>query len=249
MIFTLAGYELRRMFFSPLAWAILAVVIGIAGYMFLKNLDYYLLMQGRFMGAESGVGVTEAVVAPLLGNTSVVLLLVTPIISMRLMSDERRNKTLSLLLSAPLSMTEIVLGKYLGLVLFLWLIVAVIALFALSLLLGGSLDYGMFAAGLLGLSLLLAGYAAVGVFMSTLTQYQIVAAVGTFGILLLFWILDWAGEGLGGTSLLSYMSLLNHYEPFLRGVISTQDLVYHAVFITTFLVFSIRRLDMDRLGG
>jgi ABC-2 type transport system permease protein len=84
--------------------------------------------------------------------------------------------------------------------------------------------------------------------MSTLTQHQTVAAVATFGALLLFWILDWAGEGVGG-GVLAYLSLLNHYEPFLRGVFDTRDAVYHLLFITVFLALSVRRLDMDRLGG
>lgn len=248
MILTLARYELRRLFLSPLAWTILVVVQLILAFMFLSNLEYYHLVQARLTGMSGGEGVTEIVVAPLLGSTAVVLLLVTPLISMRLVSEERRNKTLSLLLSAPLSMTEIILGKYLGLTLFLWLVLGMVALMPLSLLAGGNLDWGLYAAGLIGLALLLAGFAAVGLFMSTLTQHQTVAAVSTFGVLLIFWILDWAGQGAGG-GVFAYLSLLNHYEPFLRGQVDTSDLAYHALFIATFLVFSVRRLDMDRLGG
>ena len=249
MILTIAGAELRRLFLSPLAWTILAIVQLILGFMFLSHLEYFFLMQSQLLAGNSGQGVTAIVVAPLLRNAAVVLLLVAPLISMRLISEERRNKTISLLFSAPISMTEIVLGKYLGLVAFLWLILFTIALMPLSLLAGGNLDLGMFAAGLLGLALLLAGFAAVGLFMSTLTQHQTVAAVSTFGVLLLFWILDWAGEGLGGESVLAYLSLLNHYEPFLRGMVDTRDAVYHLLFIVTFLALSVRRLDMDRLGG
>jgi len=248
MILTLARHELRRLFLSPLAWTILAVVQLIMAWMFLSHLDYYLAVQSRLMGMEGEHGVTASVVAPLFGNSAVVLLLVVPLISMRLFTEERRNKTLALLFSAPLSMTEIVLGKYLGLLSFLWLQLLLILLMPLSLLAGGGLDFGLLAAGVLGLALLLAGFAAVGLFMSTLTQHQTVAAVATFGALLLFWILDWAGEGVGG-GVLAYLSLLNHYEPFLRGVFDTRDAVYHLLFITVFLAFSVRRLDMDRLGG
>jgi ABC-2 type transport system permease protein len=249
MILSIAGAELRRLFLSPLAWTILAVVQLILAFMFLSHVEYYFLMQSQLLAGGTGQGVTAVVVAPLLGNAAIVLLLVAPLMSMRLISEERRNKTLSLLYSAPISMTEIVLGKYLGLVTFLWLILVTVALMPLSLLAGGHLDFGMFGAGLLGLALLLAGFAAVGLFMSTLTQHQTVAAVSTFGVLLLFWILDWAGEGLGGASVLAYLSLLNHYEPFLRGVFDTRDAVYHLLFIVTFLTLSVRRLDMDRLGG
>jgi len=248
MFLTLARHELRRLFLSPLAWTILAVVQFILAFMFLSHLEYFSRIQSQLMGMEGEHGVTELVVAPLLGNAAIILLLVVPLISMRLVTEERRNRTLPLLFSAPLSMTEIVLGKYLGLVSFLGLQILLIALMPLSLLTGGGLDFGLFASALLGLTLLLAGFAAVGLFMSTLTQHQTIAAVATFGVLLVFWILDWSGEGAGG-GVLAYLSLLNHYEPFLKGVFDTRDAVFHLVFITLFLALSVRRLDMDRMGG
>lgn len=249
MILTIATHELRRMFLSPLAWSILAVVQLILAFLFLGHIEYFQQVQAQLLGMDNPPGLTEIVVAPLLGNAAIVLLLVVPLVSMRLVSEERRNKTLCLLFSAPISMTEIVLGKYLGLVAFLYIQLALIALMPLALLLGGNLDFGVLAAGLLGLMLLLAGFAAVGLFMSTLTQHQTVAAVATFGMLLLFWILDWAGEGLAGAGVLGQLSLLNHYEPFLKGVFDTTDLAYHLLFAATFLTFAVRRLDMDRLGG
>ena len=99
---------------------------------------------------------------------------------------------------------------------------------------------------MVGLAFLLGSFAAVGLFMSTLTQYPAVAASSTFGVLLLFWLLDWSGDE---TSLLAYLSLLNHYEPFLRGVFDSTDAAYYLLVIVMFLVLSIRRLDAERLGG
>ena len=249
MILTIAGAELRRLFLSPLAWTILAVMQLILAIVFFGYLQEFMQMQSQQLGAGAGQGVTAQVVAQFLGFVAVLLLLVSPLISMRLFSEELRNKTLSLLVSAPISMTHIVLGKYLGLVVFLWIILGMAALMPLSLLAGGHLDFGMFGAGLLGLTLLLAGFAAVGLFISTLTQYQTVAAVSTFGALLLFLLLELAGDTMGGTRVLAYLSLLNHYEPFLRGVFDTRDAVYHLLFIVTFLTLSVRRLDMSRVGG
>ncbi len=249
MILSIARNELRRMFLSPLAWTILAVVLLILAFMFLSNLQYFAMVQSRLLSMGGNQGLTAIVVAPLLGNAAVVLLLVVPLVSMRLVADERRNKTLGLLFTAPVSMTEIVLGKYLSLVAFLWLILALVALMPLSLLVGGTLDFGMFAAGLLGLALLIAGFAAIGLFMSSLTQHQTVAAVSTFGVLLFFWILDWAGQGSGASGILGYLSLLNHYEPFLEGIFDTSDAAYLVLFILTFLTLTVRRLDMDRLGA
>ncbi len=250
MIFTIAARELRALFLSPLAWTILAVIQVILAYLFLSHVDDYMAWKSRLMQFESPVGVTEFIVAQLFGNASIILLLIVPLITMRLVSEERRNRTLALLYSAPISMTEIVLGKYLGIMLFLFVVLGLMALMPLALLAGGSLDFGILAAGLLGLALLLGCFAAVGLFMSTLTQYPTVAAIATFGALLLSWLLNWGRESDSATgNTLAYLSLLNHYEPFLRGVFDTADAAFYVLVIVTFLVLSIRRLDADRLGG
>lgn len=248
MIFTIARHELRRLFLSPLAWVILAVVQFILAWMFLQYIESFIAMRTQLLGMNSEYGVTEVVAAQVFGTAAFVMLLVVPLIGMRLVTEERRNKTLPLLFSAPLSMTEIVLGKFLGLYTFLLIQLALTALMPLSLLAGGGLDFGLLGAGLFGLALLYGGFAAVGLFMSTLTQHQTIAAIGTFGILLTFWLLDWARAGTGG-GVLPYLSLLNHTEPFLKGVFDTRDVVYHLLFIVSFLALSVRRLDMDRLGG
>lgn len=246
MIFTIAMRELKTLFLSPLAWAILAVVQVVLAFMFLAHIEEYLLLQPQLLAIDNAPGVTELVVGRLFGGAAIVLLLAVPLLTMRLISEERRNRTLSLLFSAPISMTEIVVGKFLGSVSFLALLLLLIALMPLSLLTTASLDLGILLSGLLGLGLLVAGFVAVGLFMSTLTQYPAVAAISTFGVLLLFWLLDWSGED---GSWLAYLSLLNHYEPFLRGVFDSADAVFHILFIATFLMFSVRRLDADRLGG
>ncbi len=250
MIFTIAARELKGLFLSPLAWVILAVVQVILAFLFLSHIEEYLLLQPQLLAMDAAPGVTELVVGRLFGSAAIVLLLVVPLLTMRLISEERRGRTLSLLFSAPISMTEIVLGKYLGVVAFLFLLLALIALMPLSLLGSASLDLGMFVSGLLGLGLLLAGFVAVGLFMSTLTQYPAVASISTFGVLLLFWLLDWSGQGISEDgNWLAYLSLLNHYEPFLRGVFDSADAIYHILFIATFVILSVRRLDADRLGG
>ena len=249
MIFTIGLRELKSLFLSPLAWSILAVVQLILAYLFLGRIEIIQMYQAQLMAMDGAPGVTEIILPDLLGNAAIILLLVVPLLTMRLVAEERRNRTLSLLFSSPLSMTEIVLGKYLGILLFLLVLLVLIALMPLSLLAGARLDFGLLAASFLGLALLLAGFAAVGLFMSTLTQYTTVAAISTFGALLLFWILDWSGHGFAGGNWLAYLSLFNHYKPFLDGIFDSADAVYHVLLITTFLVLSIHRLDADRLGG
>ncbi len=249
MIFTIAGRELRSLFLSPLAWSILAVVQLILAYVFLVQLELFLQWQPRLANIEGAPGMTDIVVAPLFRTAAIILLLVVPLLTMRLVSEEKRNRTLVLLLSAPVSMTEIILGKFIGLMIFLLCLLGLIALMPLSLLAGGTLDFGLFAAALLGLALVLSSFAAAGLFMSTLTEQPTVAAVSTFGLLLLLWILDWAGGTAepGATLVFSYLSLLTHYDALLKGVFDTQDIVYYLLFSGVFLALSIRRLDAERL--
>ncbi len=246
MAFTIAGRELRSLFLSPLAWVILGVVQLILALLFLALLDQYINdIQPRFAGFEQMPGVTDFVVTGLFQNAGVILLMVIPLLTMRLISEERRNRTLSLLFSAPVSMTEIVLGKYLGVLAFLLIMVGMIALMPLSLLAGGGLDFGKLAACVLGLSLLVAGFAALGLFMSTLSNQPTVAAISTFGALLLLWIINWSRSGAGGV--LEYVSMLHHYGSLLSGLVSTEDLLYFILFILAFIVLSIHSLDNDRL--
>jgi len=176
--------------------------------------------------------------------------MVVPLLTMRFISEERRNRSIALLFSAPVSMTEIILGKYLGLLGFLLLATLLISLMPLALLLGGPLDMGLLLAMILALFLLLASFAAIGLFLSTLTIQPTIAAISTFGALLLLWIIDWAGEQVNESvtsGLLEYLSILRHFESLSRGLFSSADVIYFLLFITVFLVLGIRRLDADRL--
>lgn len=242
MIWTIATRELRNLFLSPLAWTLLGITQVIFGLIFMAQI-------ATFSGNEvEGSGITAAVALPLFGWASILLLFVIPLLTMRLVAEERRNNTLTLLFSAPLSMTEIVLGKYLGVVLYLLILCGLILLMPLSLLFGGNLDTGLLFAAMLGLVLLLASFSAIGLFMSTLTRSPTLAAMGSFGALFLLWMFAMSAD-MFGDNLLSYLSIINHYVPFLEGLINTRDVIYYLVVAIMFLVLSIRRLNMDRLGA
>jgi len=248
MIFTIAARELRSLFLSPLAWSILAVTLFILAYLFLSQIEAYINLQPRLAALEGAPGVADIVVAPLFADAAVVLLLITPLVTMRVLSEERRNRTLTLLFSAPLSMTEIVVGKYLGVLSFFLILLALLALMPLSLLAGTELDMGKLAAGMLGLVLVIAAFTAIGVYMSSLTEQPTVAAVTTFGLLLLLWIIDWAGnKQMDDNGALAHLSMLRHYEPLLKGLFSSADVAYYLLLIVLFIGFSIRRLDATRL--
>jgi ABC-2 type transport system permease protein len=166
---------------------------------------------------------------------------------MRLISEERRNGSIALLLSSPISMTEIVLGKFTGIVLFMLIFITMISLMPLSLLMGTELDLGKLAAGMFALMLLLSAFSAAGLYLSSLTSNPVVAAISSFGLLLLLWIIN---INTGDTSnTLSQLSLLNHFAPMLRGLINTADVAYFILFIATFLLLTIRQMDSQRLQG
>ncbi len=248
MIFTLAARELRSMFLSPMAWVILAVISGLCAYFFLLYIELYLQLQPRLAAAPNAPGITDVIVVPLFSTTATVLLLVTPLLTMRLISEERRSQTLSLLMSAPISMTEIILGKFLGVFAFVLLMLVPVAVMPLSLLAGGEIDMGLWASGLLGQVLLLASFCSIGLYVSTLTAQPTVAAVATFGLLLLLWVLNLAGSTSNeGSGVLNYLSLLSHYQPLLKGIFSSTDIIYYLLLISSCLVLSVRRLDADRL--
>lgn len=248
MISTIALRELRNMFLSPLAWTILAVIQLILAWTFLKQIDLFFSIQDKLTTMVNAPGVADIVVAPILEIASIILLMVSPLLTMRLISEERRNGTLSLLLSAPLSTTEIVLGKFFGIVLFYIIFLLMISLMPLSLLAGTDLDLGKLAAGLLGLFLLLISFAAAGLFLSSITTNPVVAAVSTFGLLLLLWILDRGTASPNGTeSIFNYLSLTTHITPMLNGMIASVDLIYFALFTLMFLLLTIRQMDSQRI--
>jgi len=248
MIFTLARLDLKRLFLSPLAWSALVAVQLILALLFLINLEGFLEAQSDLAAMQSPDGVTALVAGPLIGNAALVLLFVTPLFAMRLIAEERRNRTLPLLLSAPVTLTALILGRFLGLALFLWLMVVLTALMpaALVVLAGaGTLDYGLFAAQLLGLGLITAAYSATGLFVSTLTRHPATAAAGTLGALLALWLIAESGGG----AVTEWLSLAGHLAPFLRGIVDTRDLAWFGILIALMLGLAAFRLDQERAGS
>lgn len=251
MVKLIAIRELKSLFLSPLSWAMLAVSQIILCYQFLSQLDAYMQFQAKLSVLEESPGITDLVIAPLLGGAAIILLLIVPLLTMRLISEEQKNQTLPLLFSAPISMTQIMLGKYFAILGFLTILILMIALMPLSLLLGTAIDLGQVFSSLLGLFMVVASFAAAGLYMSTLTRQPAIAAVSSFGLLLFLWIINWAGNSndahIYGENVLSWFSLLTHFEPLLKGVFSSADIIYYLLFICLFLVLGIRRLERLRL--
>jgi len=247
MILHIAGRELRSLFLSPLAWSLLAVAQFILAWSFLVQIEGFQTVQPRLAGMEGAPGLTDLVATPLFGTAAGIMLLLIPLLTIRLISEEYRSGSFALLLSSPVSMTQIVLGKYLGLLGLLGIMLLLTAAMPLSLLLGGSLDLGKLAAGLLGLTLLLSAVTAIGLFVSTLTPQPAVAAIGTYGLVLFLWLINTAAGADGkGSELFAWLSLTSHFERLASGLVRSSDLAYYLLLIATFLILAIYRLDSRR---
>ena len=247
MIGVLAGKELRRLFASPLAWVILACLQVLFAFFFLLGLQAFFETQAQMSMMQGGPapGFTSYVVEPPFGVARILLLMVIPLLSMRLISEERRNQTLTFLMSSPLSITQIVIGKFLALTAFLGVAVALLTVMSLSLYIAGRLDHGLLIGNVLGLLLLCGSFAAVGLYLSALTAQPIIAVVATYAVLLVLWLVD-AGAT-DPASPLHALSMIKHYDAFSHGIVAVNDVVYYLVVIVLFLLLSIRRLDGDRL--
>ena len=244
-IILIASNELRRMFKSPLAWIILATV------QFLVAIFFYLLLSQYMQPATAGTGLTEVVVSGMYQISGVVILMVSPLLTMRLITEDRRLGTIKLLYSSPVSITQLVLGKYVGISVFYSIILLMITLMPASLLFGTQLDLGQIASGLIGLFLLTSSFAAIGLFISSITKQASTAAISTFGVLFLLWIINIAGANSSEATaaVFSYLSLLKHYNNLLNGVFNSTDVLFYVLISSFFILLSIWRLDAERTHG
>ncbi|PKO53476.1 MAG: ABC transporter permease [Betaproteobacteria bacterium HGW-Betaproteobacteria-2] len=248
MIFNIVRKELKSLFSSPMGWVILALLQFVFGTFFLIGVDQYFQTMSGAMRPEQRIGITAFVGQNVFGIASFVMLFAVPLLSMRLISEERRQQTLTFLFSAPLSITEIVIGKFLGLVGFLSIVIVFMAAMVSSMNLWTNVDFGYILSNVLGLWLLVASFSALGIYVSSLTHQPVVAGIITFVALFALLILDHFLAG-DPTSTMAYLSLMRHFEPFSRGLMDTKDFAYFILFIITFLTLTIRRLDADRLRG
>lgn len=240
----IAAHETRRIFVSPLAWAVLGVSQLIFGYIFAGAVIQYVRNSEV---SDQSVGVSDYVGSGLYGSATIILLLILPLMTMRLFSEERKSGTLTLLFSAPVTLIEIVLGKFLGVMVFVSAMLGLLAVMPASLLPVVSLDLGRLAAGLLGMFLLTMSFAACGLFISSLTREPTIAAVGTFAALLLIWLLKMPGSFDSPLApLFDYLSLISHYQDLITGLFNSSDVVYYLLFTALFLWLTVIRLDMER---
>ncbi|MFZ2053261.1 MAG: ABC transporter permease subunit [Candidatus Aminicenantales bacterium] len=234
-IWSIAKKEIKTYFSSPIAYVVIAVFLVLTGFFFYSALWWFnsqaiQMAQNPYYAQQ--MNINQMVYTPLFHNMSIILLLMLPLLTMRLFSEEMKSGTDELLYTSPLSVSQIVLGKYLAALVVLAAMLGLSASLSVFTFAFGNPELPQILNGYLGLFLMGSAFIAAGVFFSSLTKNQIVSAILTFGALLLFWILNWAAYSASGMwkGVLNYLSIFQHFDDMTRGILDTKDLVYYLSF-------------------
>lgn len=250
MILTIARREFKNLFLSPLAWCILAAMHLVQGLIFYRLLQTYQLNPPQIDSTHDiASGVTYHIASLFLGSISYSAMLTIPVLTMSLICGEHRRNSWPLLASAPISYYQIILGKYLGLQFFLWLLLCSLVIMPLSLFTSVPMDTGILATSFIGVLLTLAAYSALGILMSALTKSSATAAFSTLAVLLLLWVTEMlAASGVAWLdSAITYLSIFQHLSPMLRGLLDTRDVTYFLILIVGFLGLATQQLHARRV--
>lgn len=252
-ICTIMMRDFKSYFTSPLAYSLIAGFLTLMGFIFFFTLDHFNTQQFQQaqmgMGGAQGVSIHDGIITPFFGNMNVILLLFVPLITMRLFAEEKKLHTIELLLTSPITLTQLVLGKFFSACLFIIVLLLVTFIYPIILIVTGNPDLGPIFTNFLGTFLLVSCYIALGVFFSSVTDNQIIAGASTFAACLFLWLVSWAAQSAGATwgDVLDYISISRHFfMSFSRGIISTTGLVYYLSFISFFLFLTQRVLDSYR---
>jgi ABC-2 type transport system permease protein len=235
-IWAVCKKEIKTYFTSPIAYVAITVFLVLVGF-FYYSLIWWFNTQSLQMARNpyylQQLNINQMVFSPLFHNISIILLLMIPLITMRLFSEEKKIKTDELLYTSPLSINQIILGKYFASLFVLLVMLLLVGILTLFTFIYGNPELQPILTGNLGLFLVGAAFMAVGIFFSSLTENQIVAAVLTFGALLLFWVLNWASSSAGSMwkDVLNYVSFFQHFDDMTKGILDTRDIVYYLSFI------------------
>jgi ABC-2 type transport system permease protein len=250
----IAGKELRGYFASPIAYIALGFFALIFGYFFYVPVIYFNRQSMQMaMGAGASMNMNTMLITPVFVNSTVVMLFLLPAITMRTYSEEKRSGTIELLLTSPITDTQIILGKFLG-AMALYASMLALTLVHMAILFwfaDPNPEWKPIASTYLGLLLMGGCFIAVGLLISSLTKNQIVAGIVTFAVFLMLWVINWIGTFVGPTaqSVLNHLSITDHFDDFSRGVIDTKHLVYYVSFIALGLFLTAKSVDSERWRG
>ena len=248
----IAGKELRGYFASPIAYVLLGFFALVYGWFFYVPLAFF---NRQSMQMQAGMGgamnINQMMIAGVFTNTTVLILFIMPMITMRTYAEEKRAGTIELLLTSPLSDLQIILGKFLGAMGMYAAMLALTLLHMGLLFLYGNPAWKPVVTGYLGLLLMGGCFISIGLLISSLTKNQITAGMVTFAVFLMLWVINWIGSFVGPTAqaVLSHLSITDHFDDFARGVIDTKHLVYYTSFIAFGLFLTAKAVDSERWRG
>lgn len=244
--------ELRSYFVSPVVYVVGAVfllIFGVLSYLAVVNAGTQAVRMMQIQGAAAQLNLNDLVFRPTFYSAAIVILLVLPILTMRLFAEERKLRTFELLMTSPIRLNEVVIGKFLGAYLIFLGMLALTGIVPLILSVYSSFDWRPVLTGYLGLALMGALFLATGLFASALTENQIVAAFLSFGLLILVWLLGALGSVLGDNPIgntISYLSFIEHYDRLVRGLVDTKDLIYYVSGMVLMLFLAHRVVESQR---
>jgi len=251
----IARREIESYFVSPIAYAVMAVFTFVSGLFFSNMLVHYVRQAAladsqiqRLGRSDYQLDVPTVVLAQFFQNEAFLLMLAVPLLTMGLMTDERRKGTLELLMTSPVRASEIVAGKFLGaLALLALMLVPMLPMFAFMGA-GGHWEAGVIASGLLGLLMLGGAQIALGLFVSSLCENVLVSAIGTYGLVVTLQFIDTGGADPGSVwvRLLGSVSFYARHLESTRGVVSVPDLVYFASCIVMALFLAQHAIEASR---
>jgi ABC-2 type transport system permease protein len=252
-ILAIAEKELRSYFASPIAYIIIGLFSLLFGWFFYVYLTLFVQNSTQMMmqGGGGQMNINQSMIRGVLANSAVIILFVMPMITMRTYSEEKRSGTIELLLTAPITDLEIIVGKFLG-ALALYAAMLLVTMVYMGILFWfGNPEWRPIAAGYLGLLLMGGSFISVGLLISSVTKNQIVAGFLTFAVFLMLWVINWIGQSSGPTTqaVVSYLSIIEHFDDFARGIIDTKHVIYYVTFITFGLFLTAKSVDMERWRG
>lgn len=250
-VLAIARREVGAYLSSPIGWVQIAGFLALTGFFFAALVSLYSVQSTEMAFNPYGGGdlnIDEYLVAPYFGNTAIILLFLCPAITMRLFAEDRKTGALELLLTSPVSTAQIVLGKFLGAMGFVTVLLLFTAHYPAVLFWLGDPDPGVVASSYLALLLLAAAFVSVGLLASSFTENQVVALVLSFGLLLMLWVLGWAETATSGMAkeVLGFASMIARMEDLTKGLVHTRDLVYFVSFIAFFLFATHQRVEAFR---
>jgi ABC-2 type transport system permease protein len=249
----IAHKELRSYFASPIGYIVLGFFALLYGFFYVTMLNYFVRqsMQVAQFGGQEAMNVNQVMLRPLLQNVTILLLFLMPMVTMRSYAEEKRSGTIELLLTSPIRDFEIVMGKFLGAIA-LWAAALGVTVIHIGILyLYGRPEWKPIVTAYLGLLLMGGCFISVGLLISSFTSNQIIAGMATFGVFLLLWVINWIGSFSGPTvdKITQYLSIIDHFDDFSKGIIDTSHLIYYISFISFGLFLTARSVDSERWRG